>query len=88
MLNEFERRSRAERLGSVAQDIDGVLDEMDERYVEMWRNAKTVEGREDAHRFVKLIWDFRNSLRAVALDGAMAREAIASKEKRNWIPRL
>lgn len=87
-LDEYQRRSRADRLNAVREDIDGVLSEMASEYVNRWKKAETVEAREDAHRYVTLIEKFKTSLNAVALSGAMASEAIALKDKRWKIPGL
>ncbi len=87
-MNEFERRSRADRLRSAEQDLMGVIDEMDARYVELWRKASTVEAREDAHRYVSLAAKFKEVFRAIAFDGAIASEVIKAQEKRKWIPGL
>lgn len=81
-LNEFQRKSRAERIASVRSDIDSVLSEMDAHYTNEWRKASTVEAREDAHRYVTLLNKFRGHLSAVALSGAVASEAIALEERR------
>lgn len=89
-LNEFQRRARADRLNAVRQDLDSVLAEMDERYVQRWRNSTTAEAREDAHRYVTLLGDFRKQMAAIALDGKTAADAIALEERRKgWkIPGL
>lgn len=87
-LDEFQRRSRAERLNAVRTDIEGVLAEMTAEYVAEWKKAKTIEAREDAHRYVSLIEKFKLSLNAVALSGELASQAIALKDKRWKIPGL
>ena len=89
-MNEFQRRARAERLAAVRQDLDSVLSEMDERYVQRWRNCTTPESREDAHRMVTLIGDFQKQMAAIAFDGKTAADAIALEERRKgWrIPGL
>lgn len=81
-MNEFERRSRADRLNAVREDLDGVLTELDAEYIRHWRTADTTDKREDAHRYVSLIQKFRGALNAVALDGKAASDAIALDERR------
>lgn len=86
-MNEHERRARADRLGAVREDIAAVLDEMDARYVDIWRKAEAADKREDAHRMVRLLADFKTQLSRIAFDGATADETIKAQEKRrNWIP--
>ena len=45
--------------------IDGLL----QRYVDCWVAAQTVEAREDAHRFVRIIAEFKQDLQSFATTG-------------------
>jgi hypothetical protein len=81
-VNEQERIARAERVKEVIESewfIDAIRN-MDRHYVSAWRNAKTVEAREDAHRYAMLLDKFAKDLRTVVMDGAFAVERVKELE--------
>jgi len=57
-----------------------IFDALDEQYVQAWRGAKTVEVREDAHRYVTIIDKVISDLQSVALTGDLDRKRKAELE--------
>ena len=46
-----------------------VLDQLERRYIEAWRASSTVEAREDAHKYVRLIEWLKSDIQSVANTG-------------------
>lgn len=87
-LSDEERAARADRVKQVIESewfIDAIRN-MDRHYVSIWRNAKTVEAREDAHRYAMLLDKFVKDLKSVVMDGAFAVERIKELEGRKGGP--
>ncbi len=57
-----------------------ILNELDGTYHAAWRNAKTVEAREDCHRFVKLLERLTANIRTIAITGKLAEEDLKLAE--------
>ena len=51
-----------------------ILNTMDEAYTAAWRAAKTVEAREDCHRYATLLTNFVADIQSVANTGAIEAE--------------
>jgi hypothetical protein len=45
------------------------FDRLEEEYLKAWRNGRTVEQREDAHRYMTLVDKFRRHFRSVVTTG-------------------
>ncbi len=46
-----------------------MLGKLEQRYIEAWRASSTVEAREDAHKYVRLLEWFKYDLQSVATTG-------------------
>lgn len=57
-----------------------IFDALDEHYVQAWRSAKSVDVREDAHRYVTIIDKVISDLQSVALTGELDRKRKAELE--------
>lgn len=69
-FDKVERGQRAEILLKdplLRQTLEGLEDE----YVKAWKQARTLDAREDAHRLVRLIERFRDHLASLAFTGAL-----------------
>ena len=58
------------------------LKEMEEHYIEAWKKGRTIEVREDAHRYVTLLSNFKDHLSSLVLTGALDAKRIAELEGR------
>ena len=79
MLNPVERGERARALlenGLLREALDG----LDAHYTQAWRQARTVEAREDCHRYVLLTEKLIADLTSIATTGALERERLAELE--------
>lgn len=45
------------------------FDKLEQRYIEAWRASSTVEAREDAHKYVRLIEWLKHDLQSTATTG-------------------
>jgi hypothetical protein len=64
-----------------------VLNELDGEYHRRWRNAETVEAREDLFRYVKVLEHVTKDIRQIAVTGALEEQRIAALEaKRKLAP--
>lgn len=52
------------------------FDLLERRYIEAWRAAKTVDLREEAHRYVMMLEWFRNDLRSIATTGDLTQQRV------------
>jgi hypothetical protein len=87
-----ERAARADRVRHLFDndDVRQIFEELREAYVKAWLSSTTTEAREDAHRYVKLLEKLQADIRAIALDGGLARQRMAELEgeqKRRWFGR-
>ena len=58
-----------------------------QRYVDAWMSGKTVEAREDAHRYVTLVNELRQDLASTMTTGDLTRkriEALRGKTPTMW----
>lgn len=80
-MNKSERGHQANQLlaNSLLQES---LAALTDQYVQSWRQAKTVEAREDCHRYVMVIDKFQDHLRSIATTGEIERADIAALEGR------
>jgi hypothetical protein len=60
--------------------LTAVLEELDTRYVEAWKQAKTFEAREDAHRYVQLVKQFSDDIKTIIKAGQMAAHRLKELE--------
>lgn len=60
-------------LAEVLRDLDGI-------YHAQWRDAKTVEAREDLHRYVKVVERFTSDLMTIAQTGKLERARLQELE--------
>ncbi len=62
-----------------------VMNGLDAQYHAAWRDAKTIEAREDCHRYVCLVEKFIADITAISTNGKFAanriRELTATKER-------
>lgn len=86
-MNDFEKAQRGEKAAQLLEDplLQETLAALKNAYVEAWTSGKTVEAREDAHRYVMLCKKFVDDLKSVAKDGTMA--AHRTKELEGKPPR-
>jgi len=59
-----------------------VLDGLEQSYLAAWRAAKTVEAREDCHRYVTLLGKLKADLGSIALTGDIELEEKRLREIR------
>lgn len=59
--------------------------ELDRIYVNVWRNAKTIEAREDAHRYMVLLNRMLTHFKSIATTGEIEKRALKELEgKKFW----
>jgi len=69
-LDKVERGHQAELL--LQNDIfKELLNDLDGKYHALWRQAKTVEAREDLHRYVKVLERISTDLQSIANTGKL-----------------
>jgi hypothetical protein len=81
-LSEHERAARASRVRELTENEHFVqaVKNVDDAYILAWRNAKTVEAREDIYRRMILLNEVVKDLRSTITDGAFAAERIRELE--------
>lgn len=63
------------------------LAKIEANYIQLWREAKTTEQREDYHRRICLIDEFRADMREVITTGDIAaKEAETQPKAKSWFP--
>jgi hypothetical protein len=72
-----------EVLGNEA--FTGTLERLENTYVKAWKNAKTLEAREDAHRYVQLCRRFEGDLKSIVLDGQLTAKRVKELEGRKTL---
>lgn len=68
-----------------------VMDSLDAQYHALWREAKTIEAREDCHRYVTLIGKMLSDIQSIATTGKLTQQRvdeISGKEKNKWLKNL
>lgn len=83
-MEKIERGRKAERLLADPLLVD-TLDTLERTYVDAWRVARTLDARENAHRFVTLIDAFRKDLASQALTGTLKARRRAELEGRTGL---
>lgn len=53
-----------------------VMGNLETRYVEAWKAAVTLEAREDAHKYIRLIEWFKDDIRTIATEGIVTKHRI------------
>lgn len=77
--DKVERGYQAERL--LANELlKECLDGMDATYHKAWRNARTVEAREDCFRYVKCIEGLLSDLQQIVLTGQLEQKRLKELE--------
>ena len=88
-LTDNERIHRASEAKRMIENVAFVeaVSELDKLYVQAWRNSKSVEAREDAHRYMMLLHKFSADLRSMIMDGAVTDKRIVELEgrKKGWL---
>lgn len=69
-MDKVERGHQADALLQNAL-LKQALNELDEFYCAAWRAAKTVEAREDAHRYVTLLTKLVADIQSISTTGKM-----------------
>lgn len=70
MTDKIERGLQAESLLS-SELFNELLTELEASYIGTWKIANTVEAREDLHRYMVLIAQFKTDLQSVANTGRL-----------------
>jgi predicted ATPase len=86
-MNEMTDSERIHRASEAKRMIENVafveaVSNLDKLYVQAWRNAQTVEAREDAHRYMMLLNQFSADIRSMIMDGAVTDKRIFELEGR------
>lgn len=88
-LTDAQRQHRASEASRLIENVAFVeaVANLDKTYIQAWRNAKTVEAREDAHRYMMLLNRFSADLKAMVFDGAVTDKRVIELEgrKRSWL---
>ena len=80
-MNKLQRGHAAQVL--LDSDIfKEVLAETEQHYIQAWRQARTVEAREDCHRYLTLTAKITDHLKSIATTGALERRALDELEGR------
>lgn len=78
-MDKAERGHQAQLLLDNAL-LKETLSELDAEYHTAWRSAKTVEAREDLHRYVKVLERISSDLLTVAQTGQLERARLKELE--------
>lgn len=78
-MNPIDRGERAKALLANGL-LREVLDGLEAQYVQAWRQARSVEAREDCHRHVCLIEKFVADLTSIATTGALEQQRLTELE--------
>ena len=84
MTDKVERGVQAQYLLENAL-LKEIVNELDEHYHAAWHEAKTVEAREDCHRYVTLLKRLTTDIQSIALTGKLEAARLRELEgtKRN-----
>lgn len=83
--NKIERGYQADQLMQNSL-LNETLQKLESAYIKAWRESKSLEAREDAHRYVTLIDRLRADIRGVATTGDLERNRVAELERRSTYP--
>lgn len=64
-----------------------VLARLEASYLKNWKCAKTVEHREDMHRYVSLLICFKGDLQSMATTGELTKKRVAELEQTRKLSR-
>lgn len=83
-MNHSERLARAEKAQRLIADplLQEAFEALDAQYIKAWRDGKSVDVREDAHRYITLLQKVHNHLVSHLADGNMAKSQIREIEGR------
>ena len=59
-----------------SEAFQSTINDLLQRYVDAWIAGKSVEAREDAHRYVTVIGLLKNDLRSMAMTGDLTRQRL------------
>lgn len=81
-MNDQEKINRGEEAKRLLENeiLQDALLSLDGAYISAWRNAKTLEAREDLYRYVIITKQFRSDLEAVLKDGQFAVDRLKKLE--------
>lgn len=77
-MTDDERMHRADEARAVLENkaFKEAVAVLESHYIEAWRQAKTVDVREDAHRYVSICSKIVSDIRAMLLDGELTRKRV------------
>lgn len=80
----FDKVERGQRAEILLKDplLRQTLKGLEEEYIKAWKQAKTLDAREDAHRLIHMIERFREHLASLAFTGALTSRQNADLEGR------
>ncbi len=80
----FDKVERGQRAEILLKDplLQATLEGLEEEYVKAWKQARTLDAREDAHRLVRLVGRFRDHLASLAFTGTLTSRQSADLEGR------
>lgn len=67
--------------------LNACWDALEAHYIKAWKDSRSVEAREDAHRYVSLITHLKQDLRSIATTGELETkrlEALSGKSASKW----
>lgn len=81
---EFDKVERGQRAEILLKDplLRQTLEGLEDEYVKAWKQARTLDAREDAHRLIHLIERFRDHLASLAFTGTLTSRQSADLEGR------
>lgn len=88
-MTDGQRSHRGEEARRILENeiFQEAISSLEKTYTEAWKAGKTLEAREDAHRYIQLIQRFTLDLKSVMTDGMVADNRIKELEgqpKKRW----
>ena len=83
----FDKVERGQRAEILLKDplLKLTLSDLEDEYVQAWKQARTLDAREDAHRLVRLIGAFRDHLASKAFTGTLSQRQRSDLEGRRGL---
>lgn len=83
-IGGFDKVERGQRAEILLKDplLRQTLEGLEEEYIKAWKQARTLDAREDAHRLIHLIERFRDHLASLAFTGTLTSRQNADLEGR------
>lgn len=81
-MDKIERGLAAEHLLK-NELLQQILNDLDGMYHAKWRNAVTVDGREDLFRYVKVLEQITKDIRTIAMTGKLEEKRMADWAEQN-----